>query len=269
MYLGIDIGGTKTLVASLNENGVTQHQERFESSQEYSKFLSTLGDCLHSFGETTWEGAAAGVPAPIDYESGSVPELANLKWANVSLRVDLSQLVGREVLIENDANLAGLSEAMLVKDRYSNVLYITISTGIGTGIITNQEINRQLVNAEAGHTFLQYEGKLVEWEHFASGKAIYQKYNMYARDITDEAAWRDIAQNIGLGILPLESILQPEVIIIGGSIGTHFPNYQAYLREFLDTYSTAQVPARPVVQAQRPEDAVIFGCFDLASTQGK
>lgn len=178
----------------------------------------------------------------------------------------MSRLAGTKVQIENDANLAALSEAMLVKKDYHKVLYVTVSTGIGAGVIVDQKISRDLRGIEAGNMFLSFEGSLQRWETFASGKAIFTKYGQYAREINDRQTWREIVANLGLGLLPLEAIVQPDVIIIGGGIGEHFTKYGHFLNEYLQNYSSPDVPARRVVQAQHPEYAVIFGCFDLCRT---
>jgi len=269
MYLGIDIGGPKTLVASLDAKGVIQHIEEFPTPQEYPDFITQLSGAIKALGVKEWHGAAAGVPAVVEYDHGYIASIANLAWREVHLKDDLTALVGREVLIENDANLAGLSEAMLVKDEYSDVLYITVSTGIGSGVITGQTINPALAHSEPGHMLLEHEGELVEWEKFASGRAIYQKYGMYAHDITDPNDWEDIAANIAQGLLVMQAVLQPDVIIIGGSIGTYFERYREQLLSILNRHSTAVVPARPVIAARRPEQAVLFGCYDLAVSAKK
>jgi len=265
MYLAIDIGGTKTLVAAVEDNGVIARSQKFPTPLEYKKFLKQLEENLKALGEHSWKGAGVGVPAVVNYADGSVPRLANLPWKEVTLQADLHELLGCRVRVENDANLAGLSEAMLVKDQFQKVLYVTVSTGIGGGYIVNQRISADLADLEPGHMLLQHEGKLQEWEVFASGRAIYQKYGQYAHDIYDTTAWREITENIGCGLIILEAVIQPDVIIIGGSIGTYFERYADYLTAYLQEHNTTVVPARPVRSAQRPEQAVVYGCYDLAS----
>jgi glucokinase len=61
----------------------------------------------------------------------------------------------------------------------------------------------------------------------------------------------------------LLAIIQPEVVIIGGGVGTHFDKYGKLLETELKKYQTPLVPIPPIRAAQRPEEAVIYGCYEL------
>jgi glucokinase len=114
---------------------------------------------------------------------------------------------------------------------------------------------------------LPYKGKLLEWEDFASGRAIYAHLGKKAADITDEDDWKHIAHNLALGVFNHIALLQPDLIVIGGSIGTYFDHYNQYLLEELKIFEMPVVPIPPIVQAQRPEEVVLFGCYDAARQQ--
>ncbi len=167
------------------------------------------------------------------------------------------------VVIENDANLAGLSEAMLLKKKYSRVLYLTISTGINIGFIVNQHIDSD-ITPEAGDIVMERGGKLVTWEHFASGKAIVKRFGKRASDIDDEETWRKIAHDFALGIADLIAVVQPQVIVIGGSVGVYFDKYGGLLKVALKQFETPMTPTPPIIKAGRPDQAVVYGCYDLA-----
>ena len=72
--------------------------------------------------------------------------MGNLPWQDVPIAKDVESIIHCPTMIENDAKLAGLSEAMLVKD-YRRVLYVTIGTGIGTAIIIDQMIHPDFAGA--------------------------------------------------------------------------------------------------------------------------
>ncbi len=264
MYLAVDIGGTKTLVATLSDDGQIVEQRRFPSNPDYHKFLSELEDNFKQLAHTEdLTAACVGVPGALNRETGIVHSLGNLPWREEPIRDDIAKICGTQVVIENDANLAALSEAMLHKE-YESVLYFTISTGIGTGLIRNQKINPALLKSEGGHIVLPYEGELMDWENFASGRAIYERLGKKAADITDEADWYTIANNLALGFFEHIAILQPDLVVVGGSIGTHFDHYAKHLAEKLRRFKVSLVPIPPIVKAQRPEEAVVYGCYDLA-----
>lgn len=261
MYLGVDIGGTKTCVATIDENTNITEKLRFATPQNYDEFLAELAKTVAALTTKTFTAAGVGVPGRLDREQGIVIGLGNLPWQNKPIRDDIQKLVNCPVVIENDANLAALSEAMLHKDA-ETVLYLTISTGIGSGVVYRQQLEPMMLDSEGGHIMFPYEGKVQDWEAFASGKAIYERFGM-AADINDPATWQDIIERWALGFHAHMALVQPDLIIIGGSIGTHFAKYGELLKVELQKYNEVLVPTPPIVQAQRPEEAVLFGCYDL------
>ncbi|HEX5743945.1 MAG TPA: ROK family protein [Candidatus Saccharimonadales bacterium] len=269
MYLGIDIGGTKTLVAALSDDGAIQEKTKFATPQEYEKLLSELEAAKNQFKSEGFKSGGAGVPGHIDYRHGLSLGSPHVAWGNVPLRDDCTRIFGCPFVIDNDANMAALSEAMLHKDR-ETVLYITISTGIGTGLVHRQRLDPALLASEGGHIVLPRpaDGRLDVWENFASGKAIYERYGKKAAEITDESAWRDIARGLALGLYNNIAMLQPDLIVVGGSIGTHFDRYGRYLTEELERYEEPLVSIPDIIKAQRPEEAVIYGCYDAAKQSG-
>ncbi|HJQ08607.1 MAG TPA: ROK family protein [Candidatus Saccharimonadales bacterium] len=270
MYVAIDIGGTKTYAASLNNEGVIHEKIRFATPTNYTDFKKELAINVANLSTNDFVACGVGVPGLLDRMQGIGLAMGNLPWKNIPVKTDVMQLVHCPVVIENDANLAGLSEAMLLKHRYQRVLYITISTGIGTGFIVNQHIDPGLADSEGGQVRIEYQGRLTPWEEVASGEAIARRYGKQARNITDATTWRHIAHDIAIGLIDLITVAQPEVIVLGGSIGLHYERYKTPLLEILQTYELPITPIPPIICAARPDDAVLYGCYDLAKeTYGK
>jgi predicted NBD/HSP70 family sugar kinase len=265
MYLGIDIGGTKTLVAVLDRNGVIQEQIKFPTPTDYAAWRDLLAGIVDKFSTKNFIATGVGVPGRIDRKRGVGLDMGNLPWHHVPIKSDLEKLLKCPVVVDNDANLAGLSEAMLLK-QYSRVLYVTISTGIGTGFIVDQQIEPAFADSEGGKMMLEHGSKIEEWEDFASGRAIFERYGKPARDIHDQTTWKRIAKDISIGLIDLIAVMQPQVIVLGGSIGTYYPRYKALLKERLERFETPLVPIPPIKQANRPEEAVVYGCYDLAKS---
>ena len=263
MYLAVDIGGTKTLLVAFDDEGTPKKQVKFPTSQDYQQFLRDVQDNLPELNETDFLATGVGVPGLLDRENGIVLSLGNLSWQNEPIQADLEKISNSPVSIENDAKLAGLYEAMLVVDRYKRTLYLTISTGIGIALIVDGKIDTDIGDAGGNGLLLEHRGKILPWEDFASGKAIVKQYGKKAGDISDPAAWKEIARNLAVGMIGLIAILEPEVIIIGGGVGSHFQNYGDLLVKELNGYATPSVKIPPVLQAQRPEEAVLYGCFEL------
>ena len=264
MYLAIDIGGTKTLVAAFTNEGEVRNKVKFPTPQNYDEFIIELEKSVKELGVDDFKSACIASPGLIDRDEGVGLAYGNLKWKNVPLGPDLERIANCPVIVENDAKLAGLSETKLIKDEFRNVLYITVSTGIGAGVITDGHINPSFINTEAGKILLEHDGKLQTWESFASGKAIKAKYNMLASEINDPEIWKVISRNIAVGLIDVIAIIQPDVIIIGGGVGTHFRKFRSPLMSALRKYETPLVPIPPLRQAERSEEAVIYGCYHLA-----
>jgi len=265
MYLGIDIGGTKTLVAALDQNGVILVSLRFETPPDYDDFLRELKHVLQD--EMPLQDFRAGcvaAPGEIDRKRGKFIVGGNLHWKNEAIQRDIEKITLCPMLIENDANLAGLSEAMLLKGQHKKVLYLTVSTGIGGGFIVDQQIDPNMLDFEPGQIMLQRGDRIVKWESFASGKAIYEQYHKKASEIDSQATWKAIVKNLGVGMVDILAITQPDVVVIGGGVGAHLEKFHDSLVAELKKYATPLVPIPPILKAQRPEEAVVYGCYDLA-----
>jgi predicted NBD/HSP70 family sugar kinase len=266
MYVGVDIGGTKTLIAVLDDDGVIVEQAKFPTPENYDAFLNEAGKMLSGLRTKDFRAAGVAVPGKIDRHNGIATEFGNLHWHNAPVQADFEKLLACPVVIENDANLAALSEAMMAK-KFEKVLYVTISTGIGTGIVIDRAIDPVFADSEGGQMALEYNGKIAIWEDFASGRAIVERYGKKAKDIEDPVIWRRIAHDWARGFIELIALIQPDVIIIGGSVGVYFDKYIDLLKDELSVYDNPMVPIPPIQQAARPELAVIYGCYDLARSK--
>ncbi len=265
MYAAIDIGGTKTLVAVIDKDKKVVEQIKFPTNHDYELFKIDLADNVAKLSTSDFSRAVVAIPGLVDRKHGIGLHFGNLPWENIHIEKDVERLTNCPVLVENDANLAGLGEAVEL-DNYKNrrVLYITVSTGIGGGYISNGKIDPKFEDAEIGFMRLEHNGRLENWEDFASGSAIFAKYGKKASEIDDPQAWYMIARNLALGIINVVATMTPDIIIIGGGVGSHFEKFESRLVEFLKIYETPMVSIPPIVQAKHPEEAVIYGCYEFA-----
>lgn len=264
MYLAVDIGGTKTLLAAFTQDGRAVKEIKFPTPEKYTDFLTELSNKIDELGVEDFRAACVAAPAKIDHDRGSIIAGGNIKWRNEALQADIEKLVHAPVLLENDAKLAGLSEAILIKKDFKRVLYVTISTGIGTALIVDGVIDPTMEDMEGGQMLLEHQGKIQSWESFASGKAIMKKYGKIAAEIDSQATWKEIVRTFAVGLIDLIAVIQPEAVVIGGGVGTHFDKFGTLLTAELKKYETPLVPIPPIKAAQRPEEAVVYGCYELA-----
>lgn len=267
MVLAIDIGGTKTLVAPCDDAGNPLQELRFPTPQKYTDFKTELAKTVASL-TSDFTVVVAAVPGKLDRKNGVAIAFGNLPWKNVPIQADIAKITGKKVFIENDANLAGLSEANRITPLPHRALYITFSTGIGTGIITDGTLDPDFLDSEGGSMLFEHNGKLEPWEKFASGKAIVAKYGKRASELDDPVAWKEIAKWFAIGIVDLTSVLEPDIIIIGGGVGTHYKKYETYLKQYITDLTPVLVNTPKIVPAHAAEEAVIFGCAVLAKQHG-
>lgn len=262
MIIAVDTGGTKTLVTAFTGSKKSHKRFRFPTPQKFDTYITQLSALLSQEYDLTQVTAIA-VAIPGITKADRIILAPHLGWKNInfasSLRNYIPQYTGK-IFVENDANLGGLAEAHALSPIPETCLYVTISTGIGTGIITSGVINPYLRLSEGGHMQLEYDGIVRDWDQFASGLSIYTTHGKYASDIHDKRTWDFIADKIARGFYALIPILHPDTIIIGGSIGTYFPRYSKTLATLIDNTLPSYIDRPVLLQAQHPEEAVIYGC---------
>lgn len=263
MYLGVDIGGTKTLLGVFTKDGQLKEKFRFETPQNYATFLAVFRRHVEPLLGQGVDAVGVGAPGRIDREQGVGIRFGNLAWKNTPLQKDIESITNAPTIVENDAKVAGLYEAFNIINDFKKVLYITIGTGIGICVVVNGIIDTELGDGGGHSMFFDHHGEKKSWEDFASGKAITKKYGKKASDITDQSAWRSIARNLSVGILDLLAIIEPEVVVIGGGVGSQFTKFEAPLLQELKKYETPSLPIPPLRPAKKPEEAAIYGCFEL------
>lgn len=263
MLVTIDTGGTKTLISSFGRDGKMGESIKFPTPGDPTEYAKTIKQTVRErYGDKKVDAIVIAFPSAID--KGVTLWAPNIGhgWVNVPVHHMLQNILpGVPVLIENDVKLAGLGEARAMHPVPGTAMYISISTGIGVGLIEDGRIDKAMRKSEAGHMFIEYDGRVQRYEAFASGRAIVQVYKKFAREITSKRVWRQISDRISRGLLVLIPIIQPEYIIFGGGVGTYFERYGDYLQEILTTHLPDHIPCPKLVKAKHPEEAVVYGCY--------
>jgi len=263
MYLCIDIGGTKTLVALMNNHRKILHSIRFSTAFDQDHFFENLiNEIRTNFAIKELEAISVGVPGPT--ENNQILWLGNLPWTNFDLGAKLKDIFRAPVYIENDANLAGLAEAENIPGLS---VFLTLSTGIGGGVIKDGSIDPSIRIYEPGHDKYIFNGQLLEWEDFASAKAIYEYYGKLTTEIKSRADWVEISCRIATGMHSVISCIRPDTIILGGPLGLAFKKYRQPLEKQLSVALPASVSMPKLLIAKYKDKSVIFGCFIYAQQQ--
>lgn len=261
MIIAVDTGGTKTLVGRFSARGTLEDSIKFATPVSAEEYLAALERTITSLAGSK-PISCISIALPDATDGGMIAKFTNLPWKNLDVRYELApKFPGATILVANDAKLGGLGEVRGMKPSPKRALYVTVSTGIGVGLIIEGKISHDLMSAEAGHMLLEYDGVMKEWETFASGRAIHEIYGKYGSEISSKRTWRQIAGRISRGLFALIPVIRPDVVILGGSMGTHFPHYGESLTGLIKEHLSPMIADPVIMQAVHPEQAVIYGCY--------
>ncbi|MGH4125051.1 MAG: ROK family protein [Clostridium sp.] len=259
--IGVDLGGTKISCALSNLSGEVIEIQVVETnaSQGETAILNRIINVIDkvmrnkniSIGDV--KAIGIGAPGPLDARRGLIVEPANLPFKNFDLVTPIVDRFNIPVYLDNDANVAAIGEFMFGAGKGTeNMIYITVSTGIGGGAILNGQVYRgRTTNAlEIGHTTVEPFssarcncGNLGCLEALASGTAIakrakdavlsniYTSLKVYktltAYEVFEEAkngdkvaiSIRDTAlEYLGIGVTNIINTFDPDIVVIGGGV---------------------------------------------------
>lgn len=194
--IALDIGGTNTRVALINENYVIENVLiKPTVVGNLDLFLSSVADVIRE-GVPSMEGViaiSAGVPGRVRHD-GYIYALPNVHISAIPLSEYLNKEFGLPVFVRNDAEVAALAEANVGPFKDCKSLYfVTISTGVGGALC----IDGKLVNSsyEVGHTMTAYHNEIHEFEHMASGTGLRRLCDMNGLNIEDARAFFELVKN--------------------------------------------------------------------------
>lgn len=310
LVIGVDLGGTRVRAARLDK--YLQIQERHETlTLAHEGLDAVLGRIKQLIREVLPEygAAVAGIgisaPGPLNPTTGIIVAPPNLPgWHNVPLGDILREEFRVPVYCGNDANVAAMAEAVRgAASGYRHVIYITISTGIGSGIINDGRLilGKDGLGGEAGHIPLVVDGQRVSTlEKEAAGPALARQARariqagersqlrdrvagdldqINAQMIGDAAHDGDAlaleivrygGRMVGLGIVSLLHLFNPEIIVIGGGVSNIGELLFEPLRDAVKTYALdkAYWDKLRIETAALGEDVSIIGAASLVVTSG-
>jgi glucokinase len=172
MTIGVDVGGTKVAAGLVDATGQIIQKARVPmvaTADAATGFAAVKGAVEALFAlapdaRSAVKGIGICSPGPLDPRTGVVLNPPNLPcWRNFPLGAETERAFGKPTKVDNDANAAGLAEALWgAAAGHSNVFYATLGTGIGTGIVFDGKIywGRNGSAGEGGHTTIDYKGPL-------------------------------------------------------------------------------------------------------------
>lgn len=307
--VGVDLGGTQIRALLCDGDGriVGRAATLTGARDGCVAVIERIADTIRSaVGEHPWErvvGIGIGAPGPLDPHAGVVVRAPNLPdWKDVPLRSIIAREFGVDTALGNDANLAALGEhAFGVGRGIDDLVYMTISTGIGGGIISGGELllGRHGFAGEIGHQTLVSDGPPCGCgnhgclESLAAGPAIARAgreaaatpdgtllrelaggapERVTATIVSQAAAAGDrvareivtrAATYIGIGLANLANVLDPELFVLGGGVTRIGPLLFETVRATLRARAMEPVRGVRVEPASLGEDVVLYGAVEL------
>lgn len=263
MIIAIDTGGTKTLIGRFDDDGELSDSIKIPTIKNIYEYVQKIDQYIRELSEGM-PISTISIALPGIVKDGVAVWCPNLEWQDEPIKDMLSQrFPNTRIIIENDANLAGLASARRIKPIPKSCLYITIGTGVGTSLLLNGQLHDALMDCEGGHMMLNYNGRDQTWEQAASGRALQEVFGELSSETSPEI-WPKVAERINLGLRTLVPFIQPEVIVLGGGIGALSDNYIAILSGLLAEQLPSSIACPKIVPAPYPEKTVLYGCYDNA-----
>ncbi len=277
VYIGADIGGTKFLVASCNHDGTVLSQSKAPTPVDLQEGLDLLNKLIRQVSEGEHiDGIGAAIGGPLDHTTGVVSPLHQPQWRNIPLKGIMEEKWGCPFNVDVDTNIAALGEYKAADRRYERFVYLTISTGVGGGVLIDGKIFRGTTGGhpEVGHQAIPFRCAHPDRVHcecgipdcleaLVSGNAIQRIYQKPAEDLSP-AEWDEVAYNLGQGLRNIAVFYAPDIIIIGGGVAigggkTFIENAQNVMRSKITI-----VPAPPVRLPFVGYNSVLAGAMEAA-----
>ena len=273
MTIGIDLGGTNVR-CGLVENGsvVNRLSEPCRSDQPEMVVVDQIKELIRRLMNPSVKGIGIGVPSVVDEQKGIVYNVMNIpSWKEVHLKDILEAEFKLPVFVNNDANCFALGEHRCGAGKpFRNILCATLGTGVGAGIIiNNQPYNGANTGAgEIGclpyleHTLEFYCGSsfFVEF-HNTTGK---QAMELAGKG--DEKAlkiWDEFGKHIGKLVKIVLYVYDPEAIIFGGSIANAYSFFEASMRKEMENFDYPETVKKIQILISTRDDISILGAAAL------
>ncbi|HEV7333886.1 MAG TPA: ROK family protein [Flavisolibacter sp.] len=300
-FLGIEIGGTKLQMVTGNADGSLLSSHRFNVNKEDGAegIRNNITTVLAEYKTETIAAIGVGFGGPVNRQKGRVETSFHIEgWSGFAIADWLGTLMRVPVFIDNDANVAALGEATYGAGRdYRHVLYITLGSGVGGGLVVNRQIYYGAIpgEVEIGHIRMDRKGTTLEslcsgWavdnkirgavaanpqgilaqrvKGIKQPEAVFLKEAIEAGDDTARQIFEQTTEDFAFGLSHAIHLLHPEVVVLGGGLSLMGDMLQQSVEKKLPNYlMKAFAPGPPVKLAELREKAVPLGCLALCNQQ--
>lgn len=277
VFVGLDIGGTKIMVAAADREGNILRRARAATSTSLEEDLENINNMIREVaGEDEILGMGAAIGGPLDWKHGIVSPLHQPAWRNIPLKNMMETKWGCPFYVDVDTNVAAVGEYRWGGVFAKRFLYLTLSTGMGGGFLIDGKIYRGQDGAhpEVGHQSIHFRSvnpSTVQCECGApdclealiSGNGIRRVYGKPAENLSPKE-WEEVAYNLGQGLRNLAALYAPDLIRIGGGVAVGGgENFILAARKIMEEHLKL-VPPPQVELSRLGYDTALHGAIALA-----
>ncbi len=255
-HLGFDIGATHLRITELRGEGLGP-VVRINTPHDPNEAIDAFVELTAAFGAEI-ETATGGVPAVVG-EDGCIRSATNLpQWNGFPFARALSQRLAATVQIRNDAELAGLGEAVSGAGKESRIVaYLGIGTGVGTSRIVEQVIEPgSSGGAERLAIITRADGGTLE--EFIGGRALTDRFGVVPEKLA-RAAWDTLTPALAEGVANAIRLWQPDMVVLGGSLMNEEDGFRIEDVEQALRKRRSKEPLPPVVRAALGDSSGLYG----------
>lgn len=309
-YIGIDVGGTNIKAGLVDDGGniICRAQTPTLASRQSEEIGADIGRLAKKVAEDAGvsqsdiHSIGIGMPGACSDETGTVLYTANINFLNFNLRNAVQKEIDLPVHLGNDANCAALGEYHMLPEKTEDMIFITLGTGVGGGLIINGKLYTGFngIAGEVGHIMIQKDGEKCGcgrhgcWEAYASVTALIRQTRAYAKAHPESAVAKACGKDfehlsgktpfvlakdgdtgaqeivstwieyVAEGIVDMINIFQPRLLLIGGAISREGDTILVPLRKKVeqDMYKS-RVEHTQIRMASLGNDAGLIGAAFL------
>ena len=271
--VGVDIGGT-SITAGLIVDGevVNTANVETEAFETKEKILENLYKAIESVITKNTVGIGIGVPGIVDSEKGIIYDLANIpSWKEVHIKKLVEAKFGITTQVGNDANCFALGVKHFgVGCNYSNIVGLTLGTGLGAGIIIDNKLYAGSEGGAGEFGLIPYldsnieaycSGKFFKCIKEVPGKEVYER--AMNGDHTAIEIWGEYGKHLGQLVNIVTYTLSPELVVFGGSVAKGYAFFIDSLKEQLKDNILTKVVAKLEIAEMLNEFSAIYGAGAL------
>ncbi len=271
--IGVDLDGANVRVGKVYNNQIEKHFTLSISSKKTQKYiLQEVIQAIDKVFKPDIAGIGIGVPSLVDVGRGIVYNVKNIpSWKEVHLKEILENRFNVSTYINNDANCFAVGEKYFGKGYdYKNITALIIGTGMGSGIIIDDKLNSG-VNCGAGE-FGKIPYRDHNYEYYCSEQFFIKQYDvnsetLYKRalqgDKTALDAFNQFGCYLGDAIMTILNAVDPEQIILGGSIAKAYSFFQEAMRRRLNDFTYKHTVERLIIEVSEQPQIAILGAAAL------